>query len=106
MECLYFSDFIQASKERSDANRIFIDKFTTRSTCYSAGLSTPRVIQVFPKVDDIDFSKLPNKIVLKHPDLAATRGVFVLQKVEGGYIEYIRRLLLSEREIVQRLSDA
>ncbi len=71
MQCRYFTDFIQAHTEKSDPNRIFIDKIAAQKFLDSANLKTPTKYFTLKSFDEIDFEKLPDPVVLKLTNLSS-----------------------------------
>ncbi|MBF8780858.1 hypothetical protein IV505_14135 [Pseudomonas fulva] len=100
MICKYFTDFIQAHAERSDKNRFFIDKLTTREVLTAAGLQTPKQISKFSSVENIDFDELPDPVVLKLTNLSSKAGIYLLYRVKGGYFEQLSNKLMTQVEVV------
>ncbi len=103
MKCEYFTDFIQAHVEKSDPNRIYIDKLMTRKMVSECSVSLPEIYFEKDSIDDVDFSTLPDPVVLKLSNLASKRGVFILYRVRGGYFEQLRGRLMSQEEVVSLL---
>ncbi|MFF7061223.1 ATP-grasp fold amidoligase family protein [Pseudomonas sp. NPDC008258] len=100
MICTYFTDFIQAHTERSDKNRFFIDKLTTREVLTSAGLHTPSQISKFDSIEAVIFDELPDPVALKLTNLSSKAGIYLLYRVKGGYFEQLSNKLMTESEIV------
>lgn len=63
------------------------DKIQTYEIIRNCGGTTPKVIGVYPNAKDIKLNKLPDRFVLKPSDLAAARGVYILNRIAGdnGY---------------------
>lgn len=60
-----FTDFIQAHIEKTDDNRVFIDKETTRKVAVEANVDLPQLYQLLKSAKDIDFKSLPDCFVVK-----------------------------------------
>lgn len=106
MEALYFSDFIRAHIEKSDSHRIFIDKFKTKEIARNGDLKIPDVFSIFNKIDDICFDFLPNRFALKLPNLAAKKGIYLLESQgDEVYHEYLTNRKLTLDVLKEEMSD-
>jgi hypothetical protein len=103
MKSKYFTDFIQAHIEKSDKNRFFIDKIAARAVFAAAELHTPEQISKFESVEDIEFSNLPDPVVLKLTNLSSKIGIYLLYRINGGYFEQLSKRLMTKAEVIEDL---
>lgn len=103
MRSKYFTDFIQAHIEKSDKNRFFIDKISTRTVLSSAELLTPEQIAQFKSVEEIEFNNLPDPVVLKLTNLSSKIGIYLLYRINGGYFEQLSKRLMTKEDVIKDL---
>lgn len=75
-----FTDFIQAHVEKTDPNRIVIDKLATRRIGAEAGVALPELYGLHDSAETLDLAALPDRFVLKPVHLAARQGVYLLTR--------------------------
>lgn len=101
-----FTDFIHAQFTNVDPNKIRISKKDSRRIALECDVKIPAYITGFPSVDEIDFSVLPERFVLKADNLAAKRGVYLLERRADGFIEHLRKSEMSADDIKADLRSA
>lgn len=73
----------------------------------SHGVPTPEVYEVWPSVEDIDLSSVPEEFVLKSDGGAGSRGVLPLRRRSDGTFEVVSTsTTMTATEIVSRLQGA
>lgn len=70
-------------------------KSNARAVALALGVRVPQQYATFQGPDEVDFDKLPDRFVLKADNMASKRGVYLLQRRDGGYYDVFRRKLLS-----------
>lgn len=98
-----FTDFIQAHIEKTDDNRVFIDKETTRKVAVEANVDLPQLYQLLKSAKDIDFKSLPDCFVVKPTRFASKEGVYVLFRIQDKFFDLFTKRVLSADEIISEL---
>ena len=103
MKSKYFTDFIQAHVEKSDPQRVSLDKLAIRDIVLSAGLSMPKQYFKVSSINEVDFESLPDPVVLKLTNLSSKAGIYLLYKIRGGYFEQLSKRLMTTEDILEEI---
>lgn len=78
------------------------DKDAGYAFARSHGIAAPRQLAAFERPDLIDWSELPDNFVIKTLRGTSSRGVLVLERVTGGYIDHMAgdHAVMSQADVI------
>lgn len=88
-----------------DRGNLVARKLKSYAFAQSHGVRIPTMFGIWDRPEDIDWSSLPDEVVIKSNTGASTRGVFPLRRVDGAWSIVTTSTPIAAEDVVARLQS-